>query len=456
VRWSARRADASAGPGESAERARVGRLALVRRAAVIGAQVLRHASRFAVRRLRRAARRRPGDDTLLGDTLARLCEDLGPTFIKAGQILSARPDLLPPRIAGPLARLQDRIAPFDARLVPGLVEADLGRPLDELFAEFDLEPVSAASVAHVHRARLRDGRTVAVKIRRPGVVELVESDIGLMRAIASALSRLPGMRAMPLREMVEEVGTPIRQQLDFEQEARNNRALAAHFASIEHVKVPALVPDLCGRSVLTMEFLDDLRQVTGPGLTAAERRVAALAGLRALYKMIFLDGFIHADMHPGNVFVRRWGEFVMLDTGLMANLDAADRQDFVLFFLGLATNQGRECARIVYETATYRSPRHRREDFEDAMCELVAAHSSLKSSEFEITRFVYQLMETQRRFGIRGSTKFVMVILSMVVFDGICKQLHPECDFQAEARGFLITARYRRPAAADGGRPLAS
>jgi ubiquinone biosynthesis protein len=227
-------------------------------------------------------------------------------------------------------------------------------------------------------------------------------------------------------------------------EAANNRRLRKEFARTEHIRLPALVDDLCTENVLTMEYLDHLQRTDRNCLSASECKTAALAGLRALYKMIFIDGFVHADMHPGNVYVREWGEFVMLDTGLVAVLDEANQRDFVDFFFGLINNEGRECARIIYENASYRAKHCDREAFDAAMVQLIARHSALKCHEFEVAQFVYELMEEQRRFKIRGSTKFMMTILSMVVYDGICKQLYPLCDFQNEARGFLITARYRR------------
>ena len=385
---------------------------------------------------------------LLGESLASLCESLGPTYLKIGQILSARPDLLPPELAAPLARLQDRVRPFDVRQVPALVEAELGRPMDEVFAAFDLRPVAAASVAHVHRAELLDGREVAVKIRRPGVTEVVDGDFSLLGGVARLLSHLPGVGALPLAEVVAEIEAPVRQQLDFRLEAANNRRLRRHFAGSEGIRIPALVDELCTPAMLTMEYLPGLRKVTAPGLPAAERRAAALAGLRALYKMIFLDGFIHADLHPGNVFLRSWGEMVILDTGLMTRLDDRDLQDFVDFFFGMVNNRGVDCARIVYDTALHRPAGCDRAGFEAAMSELIGRHAALRSRDFEVTAFAAQLMELQRRFGIRGSTRFIMTILSMVVYDGICKQLDPECDFQGEARGFLIRAKYSRFAAA--------
>lgn len=413
---------------------------------VLGA-VCVYSARLAFACLVRLARRRGlGYSELCGIYAARLCESLGPTFIKLGQILSARPDLLPAGVAMPLARLQDQVRPFESRLIPRIIEETYGRPLGTLFSSFDLVPVSAASVAQVHRARLLDGRLVAVKIRRPGIVRTVEADLRILRFGARHLSRLPFMRILPLNELIEDIGTPIRQQLDFAAEAENNVQFRRHFTGAERVRFPELVEPLCADGIIVMEFLERLQKVNSTRLSPAEHKSAALAGLHALYKMIFIDGFIHADMHPGNVFVRDWGEFVILDTGLVARLSASEQEDFVNFFFGLVNNRGLECARIVYEGASYHARGCDRAAFEQAMVALVAEHSALKSSEFEVARFVYQLVALQRRFGICGSTKFMMTILSMVVFDGICKQLYPECNFQGEARGYLITARYRRPA----------
>jgi ubiquinone biosynthesis protein len=378
-----------------------------------------------------------------GESLARLCEALGPTFIKVGQILSSRPDLLPESVGPPLLRLQDQIAPFDSAKIPGIIESAFGSPLSELFDDFDLKPIAAASIAQVHRARLKDGREVAVKIRRPGITRVVNNDLRILELISRALVKLPGMQTVPLLELVSDVQLPIRQQLDFHLEAANTRRFRQAFAYSEHITIPELVDHLCTEDVLTMEYLDRLRRTDSDTLTADESKTAALAGLRALYKMIFIDGFIHADMHPGNVFIREFGEFVILDTGLVASLDEKNRRDFVDFFFGLVNNESRECARIIYDNASYRARNFDVTAFEEAMVELIGRHSALKSHEFEVALFVYQLIELQRRFKIRGSTKFMMTILSMVVFDGICKRLYPQCDFQKESRAFLITARYR-------------
>ena len=410
-------------------------------------QAVRCGADFSVRVTYLCLRRRRNQYAkLLGESLAKFCEALGPAFIKAGQILSARPDLLPAGVGAPLRRLQNQIAPFDGARAPKIIEDAFERPLHELFDSFEVEPIAAASIAQVHRARLKDGREVAVKIRRPGVSRVINNDVRIFRFLAKALSRLPGMRAVPLPELVDEFVGPIKQQLDFHLEAANNRRFREEFARTEHIRLPALVEGLCTENVLTMEYLDQLQRTDFNSLSASERKTAALAGLRALYKMIFIDGIVHADMHPGNVYVREWGEFVILDTGLVAILDDDNQRDFVDFFFGLINNEGLECARIIYDNAAYRAKNFDRKAFDAAMVQLIARHSALKCHEFEVAQFVYEIMETQRRFKIRGSTKFMMTILSMVVYDGICKQLYPLCDFQSEARGFLITARYRRKA----------
>lgn len=416
------------------------------------AAVLGHSSVALARVFFRGAlamvRRRPRG-LVVGEELARLAEALGPTYIKIGQILSARPDLLPPNLVAGLVRLQREVAPFDTGLVPALIANGLGRSFDDLFSHFDEVPVGSASIAQVHRATLHDSREVAVKVRRPGIVARVDADFRLLRAIARGLERLPPLAGLPFTALVAELEGPIRRQLDFSLEARANQRLRASLEFTERVRMPAVLPEYSSESVLVLEFVPDLVPITAAHLAPADGRTLAVAGLRALYRMIFIDGFVHADLHPGNVFVGPAGEVILLDTGLWAELDDDDLQDFVDFFFGLVNNRPDECGRVVHDTALFRAPDFDRARFDSAMVELIGRHSAKKSREFEVTAFAAQLLDLQRRAGLHGSTKFILTILAMVVYDGICKSLHPECDFQAEARGYLIRARYRHyPAAA--------
>lgn len=391
--------------------------------------------------LRMAVRRSVPRAQVLGECFAGAVETLGPTFVKVGQVLSTRPDLLPAHFSVPLQRLQAELRPFSVRGARRAIERSLGRPLGDAFASFTSAPVAAASVAQVHRAVLHDGRIVAVKVRRPRIVARVEADFRILAAAARLAQRLAPH--LPLEALLVEVAGPVRAQLDFVQEAANNRRLRAAFAHMERVRVPFLVDELCTEDVVTMEFLHGLHHVMSAALSESERRDAAVTGLRALYRMVFHEGFVHADMHPGNVFLRKWGEVVLLDHGLVAQLGEADQRDFVDFFFAMTNNDGRRCAEIVLRGASWIDPRSDRAAFEAAMVRFIAGHARLRSREFELAVFVRELIAIQHRFRIRGSTKFMMVIIAMMVFEGVCKNLAPDCDFQREARGFLITARYR-------------
>lgn len=404
----------------------------------IAALCAAHASRWAIASL--CFWRRDREDRF--SRIVRLLERLGPTFIKIGQVLSARPDLTPAPLCAALARLQEHVEPVPWSVLQPAVERSFGARLTLHFASIDPRPVAAGSIAQVHRGILRDGRVVAVKIRRPGVERIVAADLALLRAVARAAAHLPGMHATPVRELVEEVGRPVAEQLDFRLEAQNHREIRGMFRHVERLTIPALIDELCTDAVLTMEFVHGLQSIVTAPLADRERRDAALVGLRALYRMIFAGGLVHADMHPGNVFARDWGEVVILDMGLVARLTPRDREAFVDFFFGIITDRGEECARIVVEGASALGRKYQADRFTDAMRQLVSRHAHRRSREFEISAFVTELIALQRRFDVRGSTAFMSTVLAMVVYEGICKQLYPECDFQSEARGFLVLARY--------------
>ncbi|HEY1349407.1 MAG TPA: AarF/UbiB family protein [Ktedonobacteraceae bacterium] len=400
-----------------------------------------HAARFATRlltsRLRRPRRSR---QALLGQALVELCISLGATFIKFGQILSTRRDLIPREIVTPLTRLQDRVKPFAFRHVPAIIEAQLGQPLTQIFAEFEEQPLASASIACVYRARLHNGQVVAVKIRRPAIVRKVHNDLRIMRFMAQIMARLPAMRQIPVVETIDELGKCIEQQLDLRMEAHNTRLFRARFAHNRQIQIPALVEEYCSEAVLVMDFIDDLTRLDELDWDEHEYQASLITGLRALYQMIFLDGFIHCDLHPGNLYLRKDGQVVILDSGFIATLNRDDRAQFGRFFLGIATNAGKNCARILYETAPYKPPQFDRAGFEQAVVELIDRSAGAKAVTFQVAPFAYQLFDIQRRFGLRGSTNFNMAILSLLVFEGIAKQLYPLLDFQAEARPFLLRA----------------
>ena len=235
-----------------------------------------------------------------GECVLNLFRRLGATFIKVGQIMSTRPDLLPPHIIQALAKLQDDVGPFPFAQVRTTIEEDFGRELSSLFTEFSPLPIASASVAQVHKARLPSGELVAVKVRRPDIEELCTFDLGVMRLYARVLELIPSLRLLAPLDSVEQFGRAIRMQLDFTVEAQNNRRFTRNFATLPEVCLPRLYDDLCSRRVLVMEFIDGVK-ILDFKRSGVEPRRLGLLGFRVMLKMIFADGFVHADLHPGNI-----------------------------------------------------------------------------------------------------------------------------------------------------------
>jgi ubiquinone biosynthesis protein len=400
------------------------------------------AARFAGRLAWSWAMRSPRPpQELLGLSLVELCESLGATYIKIGQLLSTRSDIIPPTVLAQLERLQDRVAPFDSRRVPGILAAQLGHPPAQVFASIEPQPISSASVASVYRATLHSDQTVAVKIRRPEIVGMVHSDLRLMRWGARLLVRLPPLRAVPMVEVIEELGQSIEQQLDFRREAENNRRFRAYFAHDPHIRIPALVEEYCTDAILVMEYMPNLLRINQLHQQGIDYHTSVVTGLKALYQMIFLDGFIHCDLHPGNMYFQAGGDVTLLDMGFVKEFSAKERLLFAKFFFGIVLNKGKECAQIIHETALSVSAAFDYQVFERAVGALIARSTGARAAEFQVASFAMQLFDIQRRCGLRASPNFVMAILALLVFEGIVKSYDADLDFQGEALPFLLRVR---------------
>lgn len=367
---------------------------------------------------------------LRGESLATALEALGPTYIKLGQLLSARPDVIGVELAAGLARLQERVRPLPSELARRALHEGLG-PRAAAFADVDPAPLGSGSIAQVHRATLRDGRPVAVKIRRPDVVRRYAADARVMLGGAWMLARV-GL-SFPVRPWLVEFLDAVGAQLDLEREGASYRDLAGNLACVPGVRLPAVLPELTSASVLTMELLTDLHHVDDSRLDAADRTAAVRRGLDALFRMIFVDGLVHADLHPGNVFFRRGGECVLVDAGVVARLAPAVRRDFAAFFLGLVTDRGRDCARIVLDQATYRAPDLDREAFDADVEAIVHRFARLPARDFEVTAFAQALFAVQHHHRVYSAPDFMMAIVSLLGYEGIVKRVEPDLDFQAIA-----------------------
>ena len=373
-----------------------------------------------------------------GARVLALFRDLGATFIKVGQIMSTRPDLLPPHIIHALETLQDDVGPFSYAEVQATVIEELHRPIDELFAEFSPSPIASASVAQVHKARLTDGRIVAVKVRRPNIDEMMAFDLQAMRLFGRALELFPSIRLLAPVETVEEFGRGIQMQLDFTIEAKNNHRFQANFAGDRDVLFPALVDELCTRRVLVMDFIDGTKvgKFASGNADPKLRKKLAEIGMRAMLKMVFEDGFVHADLHPGNVFITRDERLALLDLGLVGELDAVHRGAFARYFAAWATGDGKTMAKIMVDHSRSRTipdfP-----GFEAEVVEFMQRYYGKRLGEVEVSRVILDMMGILRRYRVRANPTFTLVNIAIAVTEGIGKQLDPTVDLMAAALPFF-------------------
>lgn len=381
-----------------------------------------------------------------GRCVVGLFRALGATFVKVGQIMSTRPDLFPPHIIQALETLQDNVGPFPYASVQETFVAELGKPPEELFVEFSPVPIASASVAQVHKARLRDGRVVAVKVRRPNLDELVRFDLMVMRGFAHALSLVPSIGLLAPVESVEEFGRGIKMQLDFTIEAGHNRRFRANFADDRDVIFPTLVEELCTSRVLTMEYIDGTKILNFRQTPSDPKRLAGI-GFRTMLKMVFEDGFVHADLHPGNIFITRDDRVAILDLGLVGELDQTHRAGFARYFAAWAQGDGKTMAQLMAQL----SPGRKIPDFpgfEAAVVGFVQKYYGKRLGEVQVSLVFMDMMNILRKYRVRANPSFTLVNIAIAVVEGIGKQLDPDVDLMAAALPFFAKFNFFAPEAA--------
>jgi ubiquinone biosynthesis protein len=375
-----------------------------------------------------------------GRALVHLCTALGATFIKIGQIASTRADLLPRGLVAELVSLQDRVPAFPFADVRATVERDLGRPLSDVFADFAAQPVAAASVAQVHRAVLRaTGEDVAVKVRRPDIAEKVALDRSILLFVGRALERVvPTLRLVSLEGALRAFCDAVGEQIDLRHEARNNARFAANFADDPDVGFPRLVPEACSESVLTMEFIDGVHEER---LAEAGVDVRALvaAGMRCVCRMIFLHGFVHADLHPGNLRFLPPHRLVLLDLGLVGELGDEDRVLTARTLYALATGDGVTVARMFHDNAEHAAVADYAA-FERDIVEFVDNVRRHGLARLHVTAEIGRIFDILRRHRIQARSHMTMANLAMMTAEGLGKRLAPEMSLTDEAVPYLAEA----------------
>lgn len=395
------------------------------------------------------------EDSAGPEQLARDLEKLGPTFIKLGQVLSARVDLLPPAYLTALARLQDDIEPFPFEDAKRIVEAELGVRLSKAFSVFEERPIAAASLGQVHRAALRHGRVVAVKVQRPGVAETVAKDLEALDEIAAFLdARTTAGRRYDLVGTVNEFRTAITQELDYQREADNLRLIGNNLSEFKLIVVPQPVEGYTSTRVLTMDYVNGTK-VTGISPVVKidlERDVLADTLVHAYLKQIVLDGVFHADPHPGNVLVTDEGLLALIDLGMIGRLSPQMQERLLKLLLAISEGRGEDVGEVAM-TLGEKLPDFNDAGFRRDINALVGRIGHQNLGQFQIGRTFLDLSQVINDNAMRAPAELTMLGKMLLNLDEVARALDPDLDVNATIRrkGVELMTRRMKHAVTSGG-----
>ncbi|KJV32617.1 ubiquinone biosynthesis protein UbiB [Aquitalea magnusonii] len=371
-------------------------------------------------------------------------ESLGPIFVKFGQVLSTRRDLLPPDYADALAHLQDRVAPFDGALARQVIEQSFGQPVENLYVDFEITPVASASVAQVHKAWLKQpdgsrGREVAVKVLRPGIQPVIEQDLALMATLAGWVERffIDGKRLKP-REVVAEFDKYLHDELDMMHEAANASQLRRNFTGSDMLIVPEVFYDYSNRQVLTLEWMHGtpVGQIERLREQGVDLRKLSRFGVEIFFTQVFRHGFFHADMHPGNIFVAEDGRYIALDFGIVGSLTDEDKHYLAVNFLAFFNRDYHRVATAHIESG-WVPKETRAEELEAAVRTVCEPIFEKPLSQISFGLVLLRLFETSRRFNVEIQPQLVLLQKTLLNIEGLGRQLDPELDLWDTAKPFL-------------------
>lgn len=389
-----------------------------------------------------------------GQRLREALEHLGPIFVKFGQVLSTRRDLVPLDIADELALLQDKVPPFPSEQAVATIEKSLGKPLKTLYSEFNLTPVASASVAQVHEAYLFNGKKVAVKVLRPGMLEVIEKDLALMRAFASIVQRyIPDGKRLKPKEVVAEFDQYLHDELDLQVEASNCSQLRRNFANNPQRSGLLLVPevfwDYTSRHVFTMEWMEGIPSSRIDSLREKGVDIAKLArmGVEIFFTQVFEDGFFHADMHPGNILVsvspETFGQYVAVDFGIVGSLSEFDKNYLAQNFLAFFQRDYRRVAQLHIESG-WVPPDTREEQLEGAVRAVCEPYFDRPLAEISLGQVLLRLFQTSRRFNVEIQPQLVLLQKTLLNIEGMGRELDPSLDLWQTAKPFLERWMWQR------------
>ena len=382
-----------------------------------------------------------------GQRLREALEQLGPIFVKFGQVLSTRRDLLPLDIADELALLQDRVPPFPAEVAIATIERAFRRPVGELFTHFEREPVASASIAQVHFATLVDGqgreREVAVKVLRPGMLKVIEQDLQLIRMMAGWIERLSadGKRLKP-REVVGEFDKYLHDELDLVREAASAAQLRRNMAGLNLVLIPEMFWELCRSDVIVMERMSGIPIGQVERLRTAGVDIPQLArdGVTIFFTQVFRDGFFHADMHPGNIMVSvdpaTFGRYISLDFGIVGTLTEYDKEYLAQNFTAFFRRDYKRVAELHVESG-WVPPGTRIDELESAIRSVCEPYFDRPLKDISLGMVLMRLFQTSRRFHVEIQPQLVLLQKTLLNIEGLGRELDPELDLWSTAKPFL-------------------
>ncbi|MBV1913122.1 MAG: ubiquinone biosynthesis regulatory protein kinase UbiB [Cycloclasticus sp.] len=374
-----------------------------------------------------------------GERLRMALEDLGPIFVKFGQILSTRQDLLPPDIGEELSQLQDNVPPFADNLARQIIEKSLEVPIEDVFSAFSQSPLASASVAQVHTATLHTGEDVVVKVLRPGIDKIIDSDVALLYTLAELANKYwdEAKRLKPV-EVVQEFDHSIHGELDLVREAANASQLRRNFEGSDHLYVPDIYWDYTRQNVMVMERIygtpigkiDELRE------KGVDLKLLAERGVEIFFAQVFRDNFFHADMHPGNIFASDEAKYLAVDFGIMGSVTVADQRYLAENFLAFFNRDYLRVAQLHIESGWV--PKHTRVDeFESAIRAVCEPIFEKPLKEISYGHLLLRLFQTARRFDMEVQPQLVLLQKTLLNIEGLGRQLYPDLDLWQTAKPYL-------------------
>ncbi|MFC0168025.1 ubiquinone biosynthesis regulatory protein kinase UbiB [Pseudoduganella danionis] len=378
-----------------------------------------------------------------GVRLRMALEELGPIFVKFGQVLSTRRDLIPGDLVEELSRLQDRVPPFDTELAIAQIRKSLGAHPDELFATFERTPVASASIAQVHFATLKDGKQVAVKVLRPGMKKTIDEDVALMQTAAEMVERLwADSKRLKPKEVVAEFDKYLHDELDLMREAANASQLRRNFANSELLLVPEMFWDYCSSSVIVMERMHGIpvSQIDRLIEAGVDLKKLSSDGVEIFFTQVFRDGFFHADMHPGNILVSvdpaSFGRYIALDFGIVGTLNDFDKDYLSQNFLAFFRRDYKRVAEAHIESGW--APKDTRVDeLESAVRACCEPIFDRPLKDISFGQILLRLFQTSRRFNVEVQPQLVLLQKTLLNIEGLGRQLDPDLDLWKTAKPYL-------------------